>query len=59
MQNEEQPEMNAVILPVLKGRTVADTTQECSTVCYHPECACRERIIAGCDVPIASELLER
>ena len=27
---------------------------ECGTVCYHPECACRERTIAGCSLPLAT-----
>lgn len=30
-----------------------ETQEECSTVCYHPDCACRERTIAGCSLPIA------
>lgn len=29
-------------------------TEECGTVCYHPECACRERTIAGCSLPLAT-----
>lgn len=28
--------------------------EECSTVCYHPECACRERLFAGCSLPLAT-----
>jgi hypothetical protein len=35
------------------GDTVA-LDEECSTVCYHPECACRERLFAGCSLPLAA-----
>lgn len=25
----------------------------CEDICYHPECACRVRLIAGCSLPLA------
>lgn len=33
--------------------TTAADEEGCRTVCYHPECACRERTIAGCSLPLA------
>jgi hypothetical protein len=33
--------------------------KRCTNVCYEPDCACRIREIAGCDLPIAQSALVR
>lgn len=46
-----------VITPAIaiNEQTAANETDECSTICYYPECACRQRTIAGCLLPLAIE----